>query len=65
MTSDLVIEAYGLCKHYGAVEAVKSLTFEVSRHRITGFLGRNGADKAPLSRCCSAWFDPRPATLAF
>src|SRR5215467_1243739 len=41
-----VIEAYGLTKSYGELPAVNALTFEVSRHRITGFLGRNGSGKS-------------------
>lgn len=41
-----VIESYGLTKQYGDVAAVTNLTFEVSPHRITGFLGRNGAGKS-------------------
>jgi hypothetical protein len=41
-----VIESYGLTKQYGPFAAVTNLTFEVSPHRITGFLGRNGAGKS-------------------
>jgi ABC-2 type transport system ATP-binding protein len=41
-----VIESYGLTKRYGTVPAVTGVTFEVSPHRITGFLGRNGAGKS-------------------
>jgi ABC-2 type transport system ATP-binding protein len=44
--SPFVIESYGLTKRYGPVAAITGLTFEVSRHRITGFLGRNGAGKS-------------------
>jgi ABC transporter len=44
--SPFVIESYGLTKRYGQVAAITELTFEVSRHRITGFLGRNGAGKS-------------------
>jgi ABC-2 type transport system ATP-binding protein len=43
---DFVIESYGLSKRYGQVAAITELTFEVSHHRITGFLGRNGAGKS-------------------
>ena len=46
MSDAWVIETAGLTKHYGRVEAVRQLTFRVGAHRITGFLGRNGAGKS-------------------
>ena len=41
-----VIEALELCKRYGQHVAVDRLRFGVAEHRITGFLGRNGAGKS-------------------
>jgi ABC-2 type transport system ATP-binding protein len=41
-----VIETTALTKRYGAVEAVRALDMQVADHRITGFLGRNGAGKS-------------------
>ncbi len=41
-----VIETQGLTKRYGHFEAVSALDLRVSRERITGFLGRNGAGKS-------------------
>ncbi len=46
INSRLVIKAEALTKRYGELEAVKGLNLEVARHRITGFLGRNGAGKS-------------------
>jgi ABC-2 type transport system ATP-binding protein len=40
-----VIETADLRKRYGAVEALRGLTFRVPRGSIYGFLGRNGAGK--------------------
>lgn len=40
------IDVAGLTKRYGSVAAVTGLGFVVPRHRITGFLGRNGAGKS-------------------
>jgi len=40
-----VIEAAGLCKHYGEVEALRGLDLQVPAGSICGFLGRNGAGK--------------------
>jgi ABC-type multidrug transport system ATPase subunit len=40
-----VIEAAGLRKHYGEVEALRGLDLQVPAGSICGFLGRNGAGK--------------------
>ncbi len=40
----------GLTKHFGAVTAVRDLTFDVPAGRIVGLLGRNGAGKSTSLR---------------
>jgi ABC-2 type transport system ATP-binding protein len=45
-TRDEVIEATGLEKRFGAVEAVRGIDLEVRRGEIFGFLGPNGAGKS-------------------
>ena len=42
---ELAIEVHGLCKSYGAVQAVKGLSFGVSEGEVFGLLGPNGAGK--------------------
>src|ERR1700742_1220312 len=46
----LVIEARGLTKRYGAKVAVDDLTFTVHPGVVTGFLGPNGAGKSTTMR---------------
>jgi ABC-2 type transport system ATP-binding protein len=46
MGDDYAIETQNLTKRYGRVEAVSGLNLKVSRHLVTGFLGRNGAGKS-------------------
>ena len=45
MADQRVIEAAGLRKHYGQVEALRGLDLRVPAGSICGFLGRNGAGK--------------------
>jgi ABC-2 type transport system ATP-binding protein len=44
------IEVHGLSKHFGSVQAVNDLSFEVEQGRITGFLGPNGSGKTTTLR---------------
>jgi ABC-2 type transport system ATP-binding protein len=46
MTDLPVIQTNQLSKSYGRVDAVRELSLSVGSHRITGFLGRNGAGKS-------------------
>jgi ABC-2 type transport system ATP-binding protein len=50
MVVDCVIETQNLTRRYGRVEAVRELNLKVSRHVVTGFLGRNGAGKSTTIR---------------
>ena len=43
---EAVIKVEGLCKDFGAVNAVKGIDFEVKKGELFGFLGINGAGKS-------------------
>jgi ABC-2 type transport system ATP-binding protein len=45
-----IIEAAGLTKRYGHVQAVDRLSFTVERGQVVGFLGPNGAGKTTTLR---------------
>ena len=45
-----MIVVKGLTKSYGSIDAVKDLSFSVSRGEIVGFLGPNGAGKSTTMR---------------
>src|SRR4051812_47435810 len=44
------VEINGISKHFGSVQAVSDLSFEVDGGRVTGFLGPNGAGKSTTLR---------------
>jgi ABC-2 type transport system ATP-binding protein len=56
--TELAIQAHGLCKTFGKVEAVKSLNLEVPRSRIYGFLGPNGSGKTTAIRMLCGLLTP-------
>ena len=45
-----MIEAIGLCKHFGGIEAAVDVTFTARNGEITGLLGANGAGKSTTLR---------------
>jgi ABC-2 type transport system ATP-binding protein len=45
MASELAIEAAGLRKSYGAVDALRGVDLRVEAGRVYGLLGPNGAGK--------------------
>src|SRR5690242_2223327 len=50
MTDAAVVAVRGLSKHYGAVQAVTDLDFEVEPGTVCGLLGPNGAGKTTALR---------------
>jgi ABC-2 type transport system ATP-binding protein len=50
-----MIEVQGLTKHYGALTAIRDVTFNVAPGEIVGFLGPNGAGKSTTMRILSCF----------
>jgi ABC-2 type transport system ATP-binding protein len=60
--SDVMIEARGLTKRYGAVDAIRNVDFEVRRGEILGFLGPNGAGKTTTMKILTSFIAPTEGT---
>jgi len=60
-----MIEVQNLHKHYGRVEAVKSLSFRAPNGAITGLLGPNGAGKTTALRMISGVLKPDSGRIQF
>jgi ABC-2 type transport system ATP-binding protein len=53
-----MIEVQGLTKRYGAVEAVKDVSFSVGTDQVLGFLGPNGAGKTTIMKILTGYHFP-------
>ncbi len=56
--SDVLIEAAGLVRRFGAVTAVDGVSFAVARGEVVGFLGPNGAGKTTTLRMLAGFLPP-------
>lgn len=56
--TDVMIEAQGLTKRYGAHKALDAATFEVRKGEILGFLGPNGAGKSTTMKILTCYIAP-------
>jgi ABC-2 type transport system ATP-binding protein len=57
-----VIEAIGLFKRYGSVEAVRDVSFTVNQGEIVGLLGPNGAGKTTIMKILTCYLFPSGGT---
>ncbi|MBD8057878.1 ATP-binding cassette domain-containing protein [Cellulomonas sp. JH27-2] len=58
MSTDLVIEAEGLVKHFGQTKALQGVDLAVKRGTVLGVLGPNGAGKTTAVRILSTLLTP-------
>lgn len=54
-----------LSKDYGHVQAVKSISFELSDKQIVGFLGANGAGKSTTLKMITGYLSPTAGNVYF
>jgi len=62
--SDVRIEARALTKKYGALTAVRDLSFTVQAGEVLGFLGPNGAGKSTTMKMLTGFLAPTSGTAS-
>ena len=53
----------GICKSFGAIQAVSNMSFEVNAGEVLGFLGANGAGKSTTMRMMAGFLTPDAGTI--
>jgi len=61
----MLLKAEGLRVAYGAIEALRGVSFEVEEGEIVTLLGANGAGKTTTLRTISGLLRPRAGTITF
>ena len=59
-----LIEVRGLSRSYGALVAVKNVSFSVGRGEVVGFLGPNGAGKSTTLRMIVGYLGPSTGSVS-
>lgn len=65
MTSHALLEVRGLAKHFGGVQAVRDVSFDVAAGSITGLIGPNGAGKSSVLAIASGFLAPSAGNVRF
>jgi branched-chain amino acid transport system ATP-binding protein len=65
MTHDALLEAEGLCTHYGTSQALFDVAIKVPSHGGVAILGRNGAGKTTLLRTLAGDLQPTRGSIKF
>ncbi|MBN8997283.1 MAG: sugar ABC transporter ATP-binding protein [Rhizobiales bacterium] len=58
MASDILLEATGIAKHYGAVVALRNASLSVRRGEVHALMGANGAGKSTLVKILTGAIRP-------
>ncbi|WSV86782.1 ATP-binding cassette domain-containing protein [Nocardia sp. NBC_01009] len=62
-TATVVLEAAGLAKHYGSVQALRGANFQAKAGEVVALIGDNGAGKSTLVKCLSGAEQPDGGTI--
>jgi ABC-2 type transport system ATP-binding protein len=63
VTTDVAVDAQGLRKSFGAIEALRGLNLRIRPGEIYGLLGPNGSGKTTFIRCVAGLLRPEAGTL--
>jgi simple sugar transport system ATP-binding protein len=63
--SDVLLEAVGLSKAFGHVQALRDTNFTARAGEVTALIGDNGAGKSTLVKCLSGTQSPDSGTIRF
>jgi len=63
VTTEIAVDAQGVRKRFGAVEALRGLDLRVRAGEIYGLLGPNGSGKTTFIRCVAGLLRPEAGTL--
>jgi ABC-type multidrug transport system ATPase subunit len=64
-SADCFLQARGLFKNYGSIQAVKDVSFQVFKGDVVAFLGPNGAGKSTTIKMLAGYLQPSQGEVLF
>ena len=61
--NNIVIKTVGVSKHFGGIQALRSVDFEIRAGAVMGLVGDNGAGKSTLTNVLTGIYPPDEGTL--
>jgi branched-chain amino acid transport system ATP-binding protein len=55
MSSETILSMRGISKHFGGVQALSDVSFDVKEGEIYGIIGPNGSGKTTLINCITGF----------
>ncbi len=61
--SDIIIQAQGVTKRFGALTAVNSVDYVLREHEVAGIIGSNGAGKTTFFNLLTGYYTPEEGVI--
>jgi ABC-type uncharacterized transport system ATPase subunit len=65
MTEQPILEALSICKQFGDVRVLNTISLKLGRGTVHALLGENGAGKSTLVKCIMGYYRPDDGQLLF
>jgi len=63
--NNIILQVQGVSKHFGGLQALSNVSFDLPEGQILGLIGPNGAGKTTLFNCINGIYPPEEGRILF